>query len=190
MAKKLVIRKSQGKIELITGMFFISFLLLMVSVHMQVMLFSITSYSMEDALAASNLASAIIDIQEYGLTNMLCIGSPEDAYIIYQEALKTNLQLNENWESQQKDLISGRVEIIQYIIYNVRGQDITIYCFGKTGESFHKEVGGLGSVKTPDGTLVQATTVYSRIGFPVEGILGISVYAEKEKSVDIVKGNL
>lgn len=190
MIKKLAVRKSKGKIELITGMFFISFLLLIISVHMQIMLFSITSYFMEDALAASNLASAIVDIQEYGSTNMLCIGSPENAYVLYKEALKTNLQLNENWESVQKDLISGRVEVIQYIIYNVRGQDVTIYCFGKEGENFIEETGGLGSVKTPDGTLVEATTVYSRIGFPVESILGISVYAEKEKSVDIVKGNL
>ena len=42
----------------------------------------------EDTLAASNLASAVIDIQEYGINHNLVIKDPEQAYSIYQEALK------------------------------------------------------------------------------------------------------
>jgi hypothetical protein len=44
----------------------------------------------------------------------------------------------------------------------------------------------LGRVRTPDGILIDSTSIYSKIGFPVEGILGINIYAEKEKSVDVV----
>lgn len=184
--KKLLWRKRDGKVELVTGLFFMVFLVIISAIQVQLGLFHITGLYMEDALAASNLASAIADIREYGMNHVVRIEHPDEAYRVYKEALRVNLQLDENWESSRKDLITGRVEVLQYIIYNVRGNDITVYCYGAEANSIYEEKGGLGSVRTPDGTLVESTTVYSRIGFPVEGILGIKVYAEKEKSVDIV----
>lgn len=186
MEKSRLWKKTEGKLELMTGMLGICLIMLMVCVHIQLMLFSIAGLYMEDALAASNLASALVDISEYGASHTLWIADPAESYQVYQEALKANLQLDENWECARRELISGRVEILRYIIYNVRGQDITIHCFGSEGEYSREETGGLGSVRTPDGTLVESTTVYSRIGFPVEGILGVEVYARKDNSADIV----
>lgn len=180
--------KSEGKIEVAAGMFFLCFLLVASAMQIQLRLFQTTSLYMEDALAASNLASAVVDIEAYGSNHEIYIAAPAEAFEIYKKALKLNLQLDDSWECAQKDLITGRVEILRYIIYNVRGQDIMVHCFGTEGVSVYEEKGGLGSVRTPDGTLVESTTVYSRIGFPVEGILGVSVYAEKDKSVDIVAG--
>ena len=46
---------------------------------------------------------------------------------------------------------------------------------------------GLGSVKTPDGTLVESTSIYSRISFPVKGIFGVEIEAVKQKTVDIIR---
>lgn len=178
--------KAEGKVELITGMFLLVFLVILLGLHIQIMLWYTTSLYMEDALAASNLASAVVDIEEYGMTHVIQIAGPREAYGIYREALKTNLQLDDNWEGTNKELISGKVEVLQYIIYNVNGGDITIYQFGESGSSTYQEMGGLGRVRTPDGILIESTSIYSRIGFPVEGILGINVYAEKEKSVDVV----
>lgn len=54
---------------------------------------SLKTYT-EDALAASNLASAVIDIQEYGVNHNLIIKDPAHAYSIYQDALKVNMGLN------------------------------------------------------------------------------------------------
>lgn len=179
-------RKREGKAELVTGMFLLVFLTLLLAVHMQLLQFFSTSIYMEDALAASNLASAIIDIQEYGRSHAIRIASPEDAFKCYQEALKINLNLDEAWESENKELISGPVEIKQYIVYNVKDEDIEISSFGADGNYSYTEKGGLGTVMTPDGVMVESTSVYSRIGFPVNGILGVGVYAEKEKSVDVV----
>ncbi|MDR2042809.1 MAG: hypothetical protein LBQ15_00265 [Clostridium sp.] len=186
MTRNRLYRKTWGKVELVTGMFFLILMILILAVHMQIMLFYITSQFMEDALAASNLASAVIDIEEYGRTHILRIASPETAYVSYQEALKGNLQLNADWESSSKELAAGKVEILEYIIYNVNGDDVTVSRFGQSGRSTWLEKGGVGKIKAPDGTLIETTSVYSRIGFPVEGILGISTYAEKEKSVDVV----
>ena len=183
-------KRKDGKIELFTGMFLVVFLLLLLFVQIQLMLFYTSGIFMEDALAASNLASAVIDVEEYGKTHVIKIASPERSYELYQEALKLNLSLNEAWEHADKDLISGTVQILQYVVYNVMNQDVTVYSFEKDGMHTWIEYGGLGRLHTPDGTLVESTSIYSRIGFPVKGILGVSVYAQKEKSVDIVSNEL
>lgn len=167
-------------------MFFLVFLIVILFLQLQLMIFFTASIYMEDALAASNLASAVIDVEEYGKTHKLKITSAENSFRLYQQALKENLGLDEDWNGSNKDLISGAVEILEYTVYNVDNRDITVYSFDKDGLHMWTENGGLGSVCTPDGTLVESTSVYSRIGFPVKGIMGISVYARKEKSVDIV----
>lgn len=182
--------KQAGKIELAAGMFLLIFLIVLLAAHIQIIGFYTTSLYMEDALAASNLASAIIDIEEYGTTHVIRIASPESAYEIYRQALKTNLQLNEDWENDNKELIAGKVTVLQYIIYNVEGDDVTVYHFGEGGTYSHYKAGSLGSIRTPDGRLVESTSVYSRIGFPVKGFLDVEVYAEKEKSVDIINNGV
>ena len=84
----------------------------------------------EDTLAASNLASAVIDIQEYGINHNLVIKDPEQAYSIYQEALKINMGLNDQWEDPT-GLISSPVLVEQYIVYNVRGSEVEVTSFGE-----------------------------------------------------------
>ena len=179
-------KKQSGKIALCTGAYMIVFLVILVSVQLQMRVFMLTAAYMEDALATSNLASAVADVREYGKSHIIRIKSPDEAYRIYCEALKQNLSLDDNWESRQKKLISGTVEILKYEIYNVEKNNITIYSYGAEGESVKKIPNGMGSVYTPEGVLVESTSVYSKIGFPVEGLFGIKIYAEKEKTVDIV----
>lgn len=178
--------KRTGKVEIFVGMYMVVFLLILLSVQLQVRIFMATSTYMEDALAASNLASAVIDVREYGMTHIVKIASPDDAFELYCEALKQNLSLNDEWESGKKDLIYGQVEILKYEIYNVEKNNITIYSYGTEGEYVRALPNGLGSVYTPDGVLVESTSVYSKIRFPVKGILGIEIDAKKDKTVDIV----
>ncbi len=178
--------KQTGKIEIFIGMYMVVFLLILLSVQLQMRIFMATSTYMEDALAASNLASAVIDVREYGRTHIVKIESPADAFELYRQALKQNLSLDDNWESSKKDLIYGQVEILKYEIYNVENDDITIYSYGTEGEYVRAVPNGLGSVYTPDGVLVESTSVYSKIGFPVKGIFGLVMDARKDKTVDIV----
>ena len=178
--------KRTGKVEIFVGMYMVVFLLILLSVQLQMRIFMATSTYMEDALAASNLASAVIDVREYGMTHIVKIASPDDAFELYCEALKQNLSLNDEWESGKKDLIYGQVEILKYEIYNVEKNNITIYSYGTEGEYVRALPNGLGSLYTPDGVLVESTSVYSKIRFPVKGILGIEIDAKKDKTVDIV----
>ena len=178
--------KREGKIEIFTGIYMVVILMILLSVQLQMRIFMATSTYMEDALAASNLASAVIDVREYGITHIVKIKSPKEAFELYREALKQNLSLDDNWESEQKDLIYGQVKILKYEIYNVEKNHITIYSYGAEGEDVRMIPNGLGSVYTPDGILVESTSVYSKIGFPVKGIFGVVIDSRKDKTVDVV----
>lgn len=178
--------RRKGNIQIFIGMYMVVLLMILLSVQLQLRIFMAASTYMEDALAASNLASAVIDIREYGLSRVVKIKSPDDAFALYCESLRQNLSLDDNWESSRKELIYGRVEVLEYQIYNVVKNDITIYSYGPEGKDVQVILNGLGRVFTPDGVLVEATAVYSKIGFPVKGIFGIEMDARKEKTVDIV----
>lgn len=178
--------KNEGKIEIATGIFYIAIIIFLFYTLYQIKVYHVVSAYMEDALATSNLASALIDIEEYGTTGEIVINSPEEAFSIYKQALKINLQLDDNWGSKNTALISGPVEIAEYIVYNVKKEGVDIYCFSQDGKMQEINVSDASGLKTPDGMEIESTTVYSRIKFLVNGILGIQVNAEKEKSVDII----
>ncbi len=177
--------KSSGKAEIVTGMFFVIVLALLAASQLQIMSFRTTARYMEDALAASNLASAIMDPAAYGRGEGLRI-PPQKAYALYQQALKNNLSLNDAWECENAGLVGGPVEILEYTVYNLSGQDVFITTYGREGERTERIADGKGRIRTPDGCMVERPCVYSRIGFWVEGSWGIRVYACKEKTVDIM----
>lgn len=167
------------------GLFWVLFLGIVLCVQLQVRTYRSASLYLEDALAASNLASAVIDLQEYGRTHTIRIADVQAAYELYRNAVHGNLQLNEQWEGNNKSLISGTVTVENYTIYNVKGEKVIVYSVDKTGQVQSWE-GVLGLVQAPTGRFVESTSVYSEISFPVEGIFGISVTAHKGKLVDVV----
>lgn len=132
----------------------------------------------EDALAASNLASALIDVREYGRSHRIRIEDTQEAFRVYRDALHCNLALDGEGYSSREELLTGRVWIREYIVYNVLDGE---------GNCLRQETAPPGSVWTPDGILVEHTTVYSRVGFQVMGLMGQRLDAEKQKSVDIVR---
>lgn len=177
--------KSQGSIEVVTGMFFLLFMAVILCAEFQREVYRSASLYMEDTLAASNLASAVIDIEEYGISHKVQISDAARAYERYQSAVKENLQLNDNWESANSTLISGPVSIEKYIVYNVDNNGITIFSLNANG-TITTSAGVLGRVTAPNGIGITNTSVYSEIAFPIKGLFGIQVRAHKGKLVDIV----
>ena len=174
-----------GQIEWVAGLFFLLFLGILLCASLQMEVFRSSSRYMEDALALSNLASAVIDVEEYGISNRLMISDPKQAYENYKAAVRENLNLNERWEPLAAGMISGPVTILNYTVYNVSGNDVDISCFDHNGVMTQwNEM--LGSTVTPNGILVESTGVYSEITYRVDGLFGISVDAKKGKLVDIV----
>jgi len=179
------LKKARGSMEAVTGLFFLFFMAVLLCAEFQREAYRSASLYMEDALAASNLASAVIDIEEYGISHMVQINDPIQAFERYQNAVKENLQLNADWECANLTLISGPVSIQKYIVYNVEREKIAIYTVNGSGTVQLSE-GDLGSVKAPNGMDITNTSVYSEIAFHVNGLFGTQVQAHKGKLVDIV----
>lgn len=189
MWKKNVCRqlkiKQSGQVGIAVGLFSVFVVVLVIFVCLKISQFMITGAYVEDALAASNLASALIDIEEYGRSRSIRIAKPQAAYELYKEALAVNLQLDEDGRSFQRELLEGPVTVKSYIIYNVQGSQVEIVVFTDTGNMQAPVYGEAGQVYTPDGVLVETTSVYSKVAFGVKGLGQQMIRAEKEKSVDI-----
>ena len=180
-------KKRKGEIDIVVPVFFMVIISIIVIVLFQLLMFSVTRTTTEDALVVSNLASALIDPIEYGKTGNMIIQNPDEAYAIYQSALKTNLHLNDDWSPANDELvIGGPVQVLDYIIYNVKGQDVEIIGYEESAGNV-LITGGLGTVTAPTGQVIEKTSIYSKITFPVNGIQGTQVTAIKEKLVAVVE---
>ncbi len=178
-------RRDDGQVEGVLGMFLLLILCVLVCAQLQMASWRAASLYLEDALAASNLASALIDVEEYGKTHRVMIKDAPAAYAVYCNAVRENLQLDENWLCGNKSTISGPVEIADYVIYNVKGDRVTASRVGRQGAVTEEWSGARGAVKAPDGTVVECTGIYSEIAFPVKSFFGLTVQAHKGKLADI-----
>ena len=173
-----------GQTNLITGLFLVLFLAVYLFATLQIARFRAGALYMEDALAASNLASAVIDLEEYGISHTVRIEDPQAAYDRYCNALAGNLNLDGQMRGSENSVIQGKVVIENYTVYNVEDGVVYVHCFTPTGRSNWEEL--LGRSKSPDGLLIEHTSVYSEISFPVEVVPGVEVTARKGKMADIV----
>lgn len=180
-----LLKTESGKVEWAAGLFALLFLGIMLCAVLQTEMYRNSSDYLEDALALSNLASAVIDVEEYGISHQMVISDPWKAYERYREAVKGNLNLDENWQCPAGKLISGPVRIVNYTVYNVTDHDITVTGFDESGFAFQWKALP-GSVSAPNGIPIVSTSVYSEIAYRVDGFLGTSVEAYKGKLVDVV----
>lgn len=173
-----------GQIGWTIGLWYLLFFSILIMTGLQLELYRASSGYMEDALATSNLAAAVIDVEEYGKTHTVAIGNVFTAKASFEKALKWNLGLNDAWECENKALISGPVTVETFIVYNVDDEKIISYRFDRTG---NLQIGTYapGSVAAPNGVAVEATGIYSEISYEIKGIFGTTVQAQKGKLVDV-----
>lgn len=179
------IKAEAGSLELVTGLFYLLFLGILLCGILQLDVFRASAAYLEDALAASNLASAVIDVEEYGISHSILIRDPDEAYEIYLSALRGNLNLNEEWECPAKSLISGKVSVLNYTVYNVKEDIVEIYHYDGSGQMSYSD-GSTGHVQAPDGKSIEHTSIYSEVTYPVRGIMGVEAQARKSNLADIV----
>ncbi len=174
-----------GQIHTVYGLFAMLFLMILGMTQFQLAACRASSDYLEDALAAGDLAAALIDVREYGSSHKLVIPDPEVAYETYLQALQTNLQLREDGTSAMEGLVSGPVRVLRYEVYNVDEEtgEVEIYSLREGG--FVRSTGRLGSVEAPNGQKVGSTGIYSEITYPLEGIFGMEIPAHKGKLAEV-----
>ncbi len=180
-----VCRKSQGKIGICVGMYFCIIIVLVVLFQGKLLQYQVIGTFVEDSLASSNLASAVIDVKEYGRSHNILIESPEGAFNRYREALIYNLQLNSDLGCKDEEVLCGKFEILSYQIFNVIDDTVEVCRFEGDGRLLGIENVSLEQAYLPDGKKVETTSIYSKVGFYMRGLGDKRVYVTKEKTVDI-----
>lgn len=176
--------RERGQIEWVAGLFLTLFLGVILCAGLQIEKYRAASLYLEDTLAASNLASAVIDVQEYGISHSILIADPEEAFGRYRQAVMANLNLDASWTARAGSLVQGKVGIVRYIVYNVRNEEVTVYHFDADGLMTQSRETP-GNVTAPNGISVENTAVYSEITFEVQGMFGGTVKAHKGNLADV-----
>lgn len=185
VAPQRSIRSLAAGIEPVWGMFFCLFLFALLMVQMELFRYHTSALYLEDALAASGLAAAVVDLEEYGISNEIRIRDKEDCYRKYEQALRENLGLNQQWESGNPQLIAGNVRIERFIIYNVSTQGS--YCEERDRQGkWRLQQAPAEGMYAPNGQLVEQTGVYGEVSYEVQGNWGIILRARKGALVDVV----
>lgn len=180
----LQLNTNAGQVSLTVGAWIVILVAIILSGIIQIALFICTSQYLEDALAASNLAAMVIDIEEYGTTRRIRLEDREKVYDRFVWALKSNLNLDEDWECPNKGIIAGAVQIDRFIIYEVKGGEIRI-TDRKWDGSCWEGIQRLGEAYAPNGKLIEATGIYSEISCPVKGLFSLSATAHKAQLSDV-----
>lgn len=173
--------------DVVIAMFLFLMALIVVLFQFKTYVYMVAGAYVEDALAASALASALIDVEEYGRSHDIRIADTRNAFWIYRDALYYNLALDEDGFSEKEELLTGKVRLERYIVYNVSGEEIQITSYDGEGNCLGMETALPGTIRTPDDVPVEHTTIYSCVNFQVKGMLDGIINARKEKSVDIVR---
>lgn len=184
--KNVMRQKESGQIGLSVGTFMILFVMVFLCAALQLERYRVAAGYMEDALAASALASAVIDVEEYGITNNIIIEDYEEAYARFARAVKGNLNLDDSGEGKTGGVVNGKVSIVKYIIYNVSGQTVRVECRDENG-AISVQMGNLGELTAPNGVRIESTSVYGEVAFFVESFPGMNMEARQGKLVDIVR---
>ena len=166
------------------GMMFCLFLTVMLMSQFMLRRIILSAAYLEDALACSNLAGAVIDIREYGYSHEVILQAPEEAYNAYIRALKVNLNLDDQMRSKEEAFVWEEVKVEEFILYNVIGEQVEITSFSSDG--VERESGYLGHTFAPNGQLVERTGIYSEVSYQVRGYFGELYEARKGKLVDVV----
>lgn len=174
----------EGQIGWTAGFFFALFTGVFLCAALQLERYRAASLYLEDALAASNLASAVIDVREYGISHKILIDDPQKAYERYRWAVQGNLNLDASWEGQAGGLVQGPVSIVRYMVYNVEAGGVTVYHFDEEGRMTQWREAP-GCAVSPNGIAVENTSVYSEIAFEIQNLFGFTVKAHKANLADI-----
>lgn len=179
-------KKKKGNINYFLSFAVLLLVVLIVNYNLKIKLIKTTKGFIEDGLVASNLASALIDLEEYGTTNKIINKDFNKSYDEIKSSLKYNLKLNNDFQPLNDNLINSKIKIDKYSIYNVIGNDVHLTSADSLGNITTLIFpNGLGKTKTPDGVLIKSTTMYCKISFKIRGYLNTEHEVSKENSVDI-----
>lgn len=178
-------RKDRGIIEYSLSLIFLMICVLVILLTFSFRRSIIERTYLEDGLAASTLAAAIIDTDVYGESEELIISDTDRAYLTFKQTLKTNLGLDDSFMPTSEAFMESQVNVLEFRVYNVKEGLVTETLYDEHG---NKQVQILGvATMTPNNKVIESTTVYSKIEFDVKGYMNQVQRETMEYCADVVK---
>lgn len=157
---------------------------------------SAESEIVSDCLLSSDLAAFSTKNLDLNLLSedpgkkIIIIKDPNMAFETFLRHLKFNFSLDNNYVPiNSVSFIKSQINIEKFIIYNVNGNDITVYDYDTTTgnfvSSFHP--GSKGIMTTPKGSIIEATTVHSQINFTINNLFGYTNVVHPSEDADVLK---
>lgn len=197
-------KKEKGSItdKLPALLFLLCVVMLLITYGIRLRILKTSKSFLEDGLVASNLATLIIDNENYQNTGYfkttgefvngeIILENPTNSYYALKETLKANLKLDNNMNSTNKELFDD-FEIESFIVYEVKfKKDSMGNVIHTTPEGTELEDNkyiemlvfdndgnytitelNYGSVKAPNDVDIFETTSYIKITFTVKNLVG------------------
>ncbi|MBE5928467.1 MAG: hypothetical protein E7267_03720 [Lachnospiraceae bacterium] len=177
--------KKRGKIEYIAAYMIICFTGLLMLFSFSVKEVRQNEIFIKDGLDSACLAAALIDLEDYAKDRFIFIPNYEYNRQIFLNALKENLNLNNDYTPKEKALFD-RITVHEFIIYNIADGELYTYRYSDGKMPVLKTEGYDKNKRTPDGTLIESSTIYADIGMNVTSFAGVTKYVHVKSSVDVV----
>lgn len=171
------------------GFLFIMIVTVLMSTTTEIKKMALSSEVIEKALKQSALSALIYDTTLYGETHEIKINDIDTSYNNFLSSIQEGLYLGTDNISKNNRYIVGKLEVAQFIVYSVVGNDIYTSTRGKIGttnKTLYK--GQKGIIKTPTGVVVKDTSVFIEIEFDVS-VFGKLQRASKNSYVAITQNN-
>lgn len=182
---KLFIKKKKGEFDtfMIVFLFIFTFMLFTTCLYKRNISLS-TVKKTEESLKAATLAGATINLAEYGMTDNIVISDYDTSYLNFKESLISSMGLNDTLSPPENSVIVTPIHINKYIIYNVRGDIVECIVYENDSAVPTITSGTLGSVSTPNNTIITESTVYSQISFEIKGFIKNKTFMGKLFDMD------
>lgn len=136
----------------------------------------------EDCLLQANLAAILADPYHYGSTGELVFEDVQTVKDIFEEVLQDSLG---SADTRKRLGIGEPVLIQEFRAYEVTKANITEFIYDSQGVWKTKQYDHSLVVTSPDGTVIEESSLYARIEVPIAFMFGIELKAVKEHCVDI-----
>ena len=184
-----LLKKRDGTGDFIFPIYMILFCVMLFSYcyHDQILYY--TKINVEDSIAAATLASACINLYDYGDFDNMSYEVINSSYDLFEKSFKENMKLDNNLMPIQNSfnatLIVQPIEILEFSYYCIR--DGVVYKTTKNG-NVNVEKGFVGQATTPNGNVISQTTIYVKILLQIQNPYTKELIpVTKDFSVDIVE---
>lgn len=185
-------KKSKGAMDIfiVFLMIFVILSLVLTTVIRYNLMITLAQGIQDDLILSNSSVYKCIDKKALGEDNpQILINDYTAAFNEMKKHLIKNMKLNNNLDPKENYIITSKIEVTDFIIYNHKGDTIDVVTYNN-GSFIVDTKNALNSdVITKNGHKVENTVVTTTISMDIKGMMGISERQSVSVDTNIVIGN-